>query len=364
MSSQQKNTDRFNSCFQWNTIHISDDAEANKWLHSETYKFIGTYFIPIIAIVCVTSNTSFIVMVMRLKRMHTITNWYLVNIAIADLILGLFPSVITLTSFYTSPFNNHMVLPEPYGCYVAYIVPYIGYLVSVGTITLVSYERYLAVCKPLLHRRMQSKSRTVRYTVIVWIVAFIMSTIGALGKGHSVIYCIEWPSGDRYLTLSNYFRLCEPIGSGYVQNALSIFSDIFEFVTFIIPMVINSFLFAFIIHALSNRPSISSTKTSEQSDNANQVRNQVARTLVINGIVFFLTQTPYRVRNLNSFVEFVSTTGFLNQSQAATLTIFGRGFVYMNSAINSFIYAFSSSFYRKGFRDAFSMKSTLKRDSG
>ncbi|XP_072048557.1 uncharacterized protein [Amphiura filiformis] len=45
------------------------------------------------------------------------------------------------------------------------------------------------------------------------------------------------------------------------------------------------------------------------------------------------------------------------RGQEVTITLVGRGGLYVNSAINSFIYAFSGKFYRDGFREAFGILS-------
>ena len=78
----------------------------------------------------------------------------------------------------------------------------------------------------------------------------------------------------------------------------------------------------------------------------------MARALVINGIVFFITQTPFRIHSVNQLAEKMYGAGFLSQSQGATVELIGRGFMFINSTVNSFIYGFSCKFYRDGFREA------------
>ncbi|XP_072030676.1 kappa-type opioid receptor-like [Amphiura filiformis] len=336
------------TCTIWNTIPIPDDNAALDWLHTSTDILTCTFVIPIIMVVGGLSNLAFIYMVAKLSRMKTITNFYLVNIALADLLLGVLVPGLYIASFFSSPITHDIPFDNKIFCYSAFLLSYFGYLASIGHVTLVSFERYLAVCKPLLHLKVQNKKRTVKLVIGVWILALCIAAIGAPGKGNPLIFCLQWPDDPKYDPLPRTLRACLAMGTGKVREFYTIFPEMLESGSFIVALIANTIFYAFILHALSSRSIASESGKDAQTT---QIRNQVARALVINGIIFFITQTPYRLKNINAFIEGIRGTGILTKGQADTITTIGRGGLFLNSAVNSFIYAFSSSFYRQGFRE-------------
>ena len=342
------------TCTEWNTIVVPDDHAASDWLHTTVDAITCTVIIPLIMIVGGLSNIAFIYMVARLPRMQTITNFYLINIAIADLLLGVIVPALYIAAFFASPVHHD--IHERFRiefCYVSFFLAYWGYLASVGNVTLVSFERFLAVCNPLVHMRVQRKGRTVRLLVFVWLITLLMAGPLAVGKGNLVKWCMQWPDDVKYDDLPTVIGLCQSFGTGSVNAVFTRAPEVVEFTSFVIAMIVNSVFYTFIIRALSSRGAVTGADSSQQ-DQMIKIRNQVARALIINGILFFVTQTPYRFKSANTFVEDITGTGFLTKSQFDSITIIGRGGLFLNSSINSFIYAFSSEFYRNGFIEIFS----------
>ena len=72
-------------CMEHNTLNLSDEVVASEWLWSETEHLFFTFGIPLILLIGTIGNIAFMFVVYSAKKMQTITNAYLVNIAIADL---------------------------------------------------------------------------------------------------------------------------------------------------------------------------------------------------------------------------------------------------------------------------------------
>lgn len=96
-----------NSSEYWNHTWSSNDTQhywysdinityVNYYLHQPQVAaiFISSYFL--IFFLCMVGNTVVCFIVIRNKHMHTVTNFFILNLAISDLLVGIFCMPITL----------------------------------------------------------------------------------------------------------------------------------------------------------------------------------------------------------------------------------------------------------------------------
>uniref|UniRef100_A0A4W3IDN1 Gastrin/cholecystokinin type B receptor n=1 Tax=Callorhinchus milii TaxID=7868 RepID=A0A4W3IDN1_CALMI len=115
----------------------------------------------------VLGNVLIITVLLRNKRLRTVTNTFLLSLAVSDLMLCLFCIPFTLISNLLEDFI--------FGSAVCKAVPYfMGISVSVSTFSLVaiSLERYSAICKPLKSRVWQTKSHAFKVITATWLFSF------------------------------------------------------------------------------------------------------------------------------------------------------------------------------------------------
>ena len=163
------------------------------------------------------------------------------------------------------------------------------------------------------------------------------------------------PDSEAYVELPQHLHTCVAMSKYFDKHP-----EIVEFVIYITGLMINSTFYLMIIHRLSNR---SVGDESKPDDQATAIRNQVARLLILNGVVFFICHTPAQIAGLNGIMMQNFDMAFFSKTQYDSCKIFGRTFEFMNSSVNVFIYAFSSRFYRHGFRDVFCSR-TRKGSAG
>ncbi|XP_013781323.1 cholecystokinin receptor type A-like [Limulus polyphemus] len=125
-----------------------------------------------IALVCVYSiifiaamlgNVMVITILLHNKRMRTVTNTFLLNLAISDLLLGVFCMPFTLVG---SLLRNFI-----FGDVMCRLIPYlqaVSVSVSVWTLVFISLERYFAICRPLMSRQWQTISHAYKMIIFVW----------------------------------------------------------------------------------------------------------------------------------------------------------------------------------------------------
>ncbi|XP_069952389.1 uncharacterized protein [Cherax quadricarinatus] len=141
----------------------------------------GSVRIPcyvIIFLLGVVGNTLVIVTLLQNRKMRTITNVFLLNLAFSDLLLGVFCMPFTLVGSLLRDFI--------FGPIMCRLIPYfqaVSVSVSVWTLVAISLERYYAICQPLRSRGWQTLSHAYKIISLVWLLSLVfMAPIAALSQ--------------------------------------------------------------------------------------------------------------------------------------------------------------------------------------
>ncbi|XP_044039353.1 cholecystokinin receptor type A isoform X2 [Siniperca chuatsi] len=117
----------------------------------------------------VLGNSLIIAVLVRNKRMRTVTNLFLLSLSVSDLMVSLVCIPFTLIPNLMRDFI--------FGTGICKLVMYfMGLSVSVSTFNLVaiSLERYSAICNPLTSRTWQTKSHAAKVITATWVASFIL----------------------------------------------------------------------------------------------------------------------------------------------------------------------------------------------
>ncbi|XP_059486980.1 cholecystokinin receptor-like [Neocloeon triangulifer] len=149
--------------------HVNNTSAAvKKAADFETELIVPLY--AIIFILSVVGNLLVLVTLMQNRRMRTVTNVFLLNLAIADLLLGVFCMPFTLVGQILRNFI--------FGYTMCKIIPYfqaVSVFVTVWTLVAISMERYFAICRPLQSRQWQTRFHAYKVIGYVWLAAFLLN---------------------------------------------------------------------------------------------------------------------------------------------------------------------------------------------
>ncbi|KAM6986717.1 cholecystokinin receptor [Aplochiton taeniatus] len=123
----------------------------------------------LIFLLSVFGNLLIILVLTVNKRMRTVTNTFLLSLAISDLMMAVFCIPFTIIPNILEDFI--------FGAAMCKIVAYLmGISVSISTFSLVAIaiERYSAICNPLKSRAWQTRSHAYRVITATWILAFLV----------------------------------------------------------------------------------------------------------------------------------------------------------------------------------------------
>ncbi|XP_049426353.1 cholecystokinin receptor-like isoform X2 [Epinephelus fuscoguttatus] len=155
----------------------------------------------LIFLLSVFGNLLIIVVLMLNKRMRTVTNSFLLSLAVSDLMMAIFCMPFTLIPNILEDFI--------FGAAMCKTVSYfMGISVSISTFSLVAIaiERYSAICNPLKSRAWQTRSHAYRVIAATWMVSLLImvpypvfSVLKSFPKANGTVghMCrLHWPSGQ------------------------------------------------------------------------------------------------------------------------------------------------------------------------
>ncbi|XP_072941687.1 cholecystokinin receptor-like [Epargyreus clarus] len=143
---------------------------ASVAVNAYEWRFIlPPYFI--IFLLSISGNCLVIATLASNRRMRTVTNVYLLNLAISDFLLGVFCLPFTLVGQIYRRFL--------FGAAMCKLIPYlqaVSVSVDVWTLVAISLERYFAICRPLKSRKWQTQCHAYKMIATVWILSFIFNS--------------------------------------------------------------------------------------------------------------------------------------------------------------------------------------------
>lgn len=272
-------------------------------------------------------NGLVIYVVLCFAKMKTVTNMYVLNLAIAD-VLFLFglPFLITTTLLKYWTFGFAM-------CKLFFVLYSINWFTSVFTLTVMSADRYLAVCYPVksVKYRTPNVSRIVCFCV--WSLSFLVmlpimlyaTTVNNQKIEGKMTCTIEWPKNQ------------------VIQNDKA-FTWYSLLLGFAIPVALISVFYVLVILRLRTVGPVKKSKEKKRS------HRKVTRMVLTVIAVYVISWLPYW-----SFQVHLTLAPQDSAISAWKLYMF-NGFTalsYANSMLNPLLYAFLSDNFRKSFMKAF-----------
>ncbi|XP_064622080.1 adenosine receptor A2b-like [Lineus longissimus] len=181
---------------------------AQKHDLSLTYAILLGALIPLTCI----ENCLIILCIWRTFKLHTINNMFVMNMAVADLLVGLIAAPMTLLFALQLP-----IIYDHSACLARFGILYTTCGASLMTLTCISFNRYLTVLHPLSYPRRMKPKRVKQIIGVIWVIITFVGFLPFVGFST----WIEGKPCDFYSVISTPYALVAIFGLGILLIAMS-----------------------------------------------------------------------------------------------------------------------------------------------
>ncbi|XP_031618626.1 neuropeptide SIFamide receptor-like [Contarinia nasturtii] len=297
--------------------------------HSVTLTAVYCVAYVIVFIVGLIGNSFVIAVVLRSPRMRTVTNYFIVNLAVADILVIVFCLPATLMS--------NIFVPWILGNIMCKVVPYIqgvSVAASVYSLCAVSIDRFLAIWWPL---KMQLSKKRARIMIgCIWIIALITTVPWAL------FFQLEWG-----LYQDSEIMLCREVWPpGFDGSLYFLIANVLA--CYLVPMILITFCYILIWIRVSKRSIPGDTKDAQMDRMQQKSKIKVVKMLIAVVILFVLSWLPLYL--IFARIKFGNPEMTSDEEELLEIAIpFAQWLGSSNSCINPLLYSLFNKKYRRGF---------------
>ncbi|NWV82726.1 NPFF2 protein, partial [Dasyornis broadbenti] len=304
--------------------------------------FITSYLL--IFLLCMVGNGGVCFIILWSKHMRTVTNLFILNLAVSDLLVGLFCMPTTLL--------DNIIAGWPFGslvCKMSGMVQGISVSASVFTLVAIAVDRFRCIVHPF--KQKLTIPTAVAIIAVIWILAVAIMCPSAvllqvqeekhfrvlLGSGNAtrpVYWCREeWPD----------------------PGMRKIYTTVLFANIYLAPLSLIVIMYARISISLSHTAMPGAGKRSqEQRHSAWKRKQKVIKMLIVVTLLFTLSWLPLWTLMLLS--DYASLSDLQLQLINIYIYPFAHWMAFFNSSINPIIYGFCNENFRRGFQAVFKLQ--------
>ncbi|XP_028594499.1 delta-type opioid receptor [Podarcis muralis] len=315
----------YNSTFQdfGSTSLTTSNATSQSPIKNTTSIIIAIAITALYSVVCVVGLLGNILVmygIVRYTKMKTATNIYIFNLALADALA---------TS--TLPFQSAKYLMEtwPFGellCKVVLSIDYYNMFTSIFTLTMMSVDRYIAVCHPVKALDFRTPAKAKLINVCIWVLSSvigvpIMIMAVTRSQGGIVMCLLQFPEPQIYW--DTVTKIC-----------------VFIF-AFLVPILVITICYGLMILRLKSVRLLSGSKEKDRN------LRRITRMVLVVVAAFIICWTPIQI-----FVIVWTLVGIDKKNPYVMASLhFCIALGYTNSSLNPVLYAFLDENFKRCFRE-------------
>ncbi|XP_067867147.1 orexin receptor type 2-like [Heterodontus francisci] len=333
-----------------------------EYLYPKQYEWVFIIGYIIVFMVALVGNILVCFAVWKNHHMQTVTNYFIVNLSLADVLVTTICLPASLVVDITETWF--------FGQTLCKVIPYlqtVSVCVSALTLSFIALDRWYAICHPLMFKSTAKRARNS--VIVIWIISFVIMIPQAIVMEYSSMI-------PELANKTLLFTVCDERWGDDVYP--KVYHICFCIVTYMAPLCLMFLAYFQIFRKLWSRqiPGTSSVTlackwkphsahcsthslegTAQRTFAAEikqmRARRKTARMLMVVLLVFALCYLPISILNILKRVFGMFENSDDRDAIYAWFT-FSHWLVYANSAVNPIIYNFLSGKFREEFKAAFS----------
>ncbi|XP_030629481.1 kappa-type opioid receptor isoform X1 [Chanos chanos] len=283
---------------------------------------IITAVYSVVFVVGLVGNCLVMYVIIRYTKMKTATNIYIFNLAVAD-------ALVTTTMPFQSA--DYLLNTWPFGevvCKVFISIDYYNMFTSIFTLTMMSVDRYVAVCHPVKALDFRTPVKAKLINILIWVLS------SAAGIPAMILGSTQTNNGILFLHCALQF----PDPYIYWDTLMKICVFIFAFVA---PLLIITVCYTLMVLRLKSVRLLSGSREKDRN------LRRITRLVLVVVAVFVICWTPIHIFILVKAL----LPGVPETTAVMAAYFFCVALGYTNSSLNPILYAFLDENFKRCFRD-------------
>ncbi|XP_066207530.1 C-C chemokine receptor type 1-like [Saccopteryx leptura] len=290
----------------------------------ETVRSLGAQLLPplysLVFVIGLVGNILMVLVLLQHKRLKNMTNIYVLNLAISDLLF-----------LFTLPFRIHHYRKDSWVfgnvmCKLLSGLYYVGLYSELFFIILLTIDRYLAI----VHAVFAVRIRTVTFGIITSVVSWVLASLTSIPDFFFT----------HTLSIKGHYICASFIPRTYYSHWREFLALKLNILGLLLPLVIMIVCYTGIIKILLRRP--------------NERKSKAVRLIFVIMIIFFLFWTPFNLTMSIYAFDDVLSVNYCNQKDQLALAIQVTAVIsYMHCCVNPIIYVFVGEKFREYLHELF-----------
>uniref|UniRef100_A0A674AP92 Neuropeptide FF receptor 1 n=1 Tax=Salmo trutta TaxID=8032 RepID=A0A674AP92_SALTR len=275
-----------------------------------------------IFLLCMVGNVLVCLIVLGNRRMRTVTNLFILNLAVSDLLVGIFCIPTTLVDNLITgwPFTNTV-------CKLSGLVQGMSVAASVFTLVAIAVDRFRCIVYPFQPKLTLLVAKAT--IAMIWVLAVVIMCPSAAALTVEEV-------ADHYMVYSQNYNMTYPLYSCYENFADPKMRKVYTTVLFAHIYLVPLTLITVMYGRIGVKPQISQKKI------------KVIKMLIVVALLFMLSWLPLWTLML------LTDYGGLGEEQLELLTgyifPFAHWLAFSNSSVNPIIYGYFNENFKRGFQ--------------
>ncbi|UJR35393.1 hypothetical protein I4U23_028150 [Adineta vaga] len=270
----------------------------------------------IIAVAGIIGNSLVIFVAIRFEKFNNVTNCFIVNLAITDIVFLAFCMPLLVVQYTLDRWYFNQTF-----CKLLNFISFVSVLVTVLTLVVMTVDRYIYVVHPFENIRWRKPRTVFLLSSIIWLLSCAFAS----------------PFYYHYGVTDDDYKQCVLLTDENLQKHFPIYTVTLYY---FIPLAIILVCYTRLLYFVYSKENKVKAKCASNVVKWSKKRRAVTKMVAIVTLVFSLCWFPITICIISAYV-FQHKTAFLYYFK-----IIANSFAYLNSAVNPIIYAFLNRSFR------------------